>query len=170
MNRLNRRYSTKKLDLTGQRYGKLTVLAPASNQGRNTAWYCRCDCGSELEVRTDHLRAGHITSCGCVGIVDRITLVDGTCVEMLEKNTVRSNNRSGVPGVDWVKSRGKWRASICFKQKRYHLGYYDDFRDAVDARQKAEREMIAPFLASIRGERDWHEAIPAGRAERVLHP
>ena len=62
-------------------------------------------------MRTDHLRAGHITSCGCVSIVDHLTLLDGTCVEMLAKNTVRNNNRSGVPGVDWVKSRAKWRAT-----------------------------------------------------------
>ena len=46
-----------------------------------------------------------------MSIVDHLTLLDGTCVEMLAKNTVRNNNRSGVPGVDWVKSRAKWRAT-----------------------------------------------------------
>ena len=40
-------HSRKKLDLTGQRYGKLTVLRPAENVGVKTAWVCRCDCGSE---------------------------------------------------------------------------------------------------------------------------
>ena len=142
-------HSRKRIDIIGQRYGRLTVLSPAPRQGRRTAWHCRCDCSGELDVRTDHLRSGHITSCGCVGILDRLTLVDGTCVEMLVKNTVRNNNRSGVPGVDWVKSRAKWRATICFKRKRYYLGYFSSFEDAVKARRRAEDELVTPFLETM---------------------
>ena len=82
-------------------------------------------------------------------ILDRLTLVDGTCVEMLVKNTVRNNNRSGVPGVDWVKSRAKWRATICFKRKRYYLGYFSSFEDAVKARRRAEDELVTPFLETM---------------------
>lgn len=40
-----------RLDLTGQRYGKLTVLRPADNIGEKTAWVCHCDCGKELWQR-----------------------------------------------------------------------------------------------------------------------
>ena len=36
-------HSTKKLDLTGQRFARLTVLGPVSNIGNKTAWRCRCD-------------------------------------------------------------------------------------------------------------------------------
>ena len=32
------KHSRRRLDLTGQRFGKLTVLAPAENVGRLTAW------------------------------------------------------------------------------------------------------------------------------------
>ena len=60
-------HSRKKLDLTGQRFGKLTVLEPAENIGSRTAWRCRCSCGRETVVRTLHLRNGHVTSCGCSG-------------------------------------------------------------------------------------------------------
>lgn len=31
-----------------------------------------------------------------------LTYIDGTCVEMLRAKTVRRNNTSGVPGVEWV--------------------------------------------------------------------
>ena len=58
-------HSRKKLDLTGQRFGKLTVLAPAENVGSRTAWLCRCDCGRESVVKTYRLRSGHTSSCGC---------------------------------------------------------------------------------------------------------
>lgn len=55
-----------RLDLTGQRFGKLLVLEPAPNIGRYTAWRCRCDCGKELTVRTNSLTSGRTKSCGCL--------------------------------------------------------------------------------------------------------
>ena len=57
---------------------------------------------------------------------------------MLRAKTVRRNNTSGVPGVDWQKKRGRWRASICFKGQRYFLGSYELFDEAVQARRLAE--------------------------------
>ena len=89
-------HSRKKLDLTGQRFGKLTVLEPAENIGSRTAWRCRCSCGRETVVRTLHLRNGHVTSCGCSGNgLARLTYVDGTCVEMIRTRTVRSHLLQG---------------------------------------------------------------------------
>jgi hypothetical protein len=35
----------KKLDLLGQQYGRLTVIAPAPKKGNSTAWLCQCECG-----------------------------------------------------------------------------------------------------------------------------
>ena len=148
-------HSRKKVDLTGQRYGRLTVLAPAENTGGRTAWLCRCDCGAEVVVRAQHLRTGHTKSCGCQNGAGGprtalgLTYIDGTCVEMLAAKTVRKNNTSGVPGVDWRSSKGTWRASICFKGKRYYLGSYERFEDAVKARKRAEEEMHDRFLEEV---------------------
>lgn len=149
-------HSRKKLDLTGQRFGKLTVLAPAENIGTRTAWLCRCDCGCNSVISTRDLRRGRRTSCGCdKPLVDpspggygraSLTYIDGTCVEMIRANTVRSNNTSGVPGVEWMASKHKWRAAICFKGKRRYLGSYGKFEDAVQARKRAEAELLEPFL------------------------
>ena len=150
------RHSTKKLDLTGQRFGKLTVLAPAENVGPRTAWLCRCDCGNETVVTTLRLRDGRRTSCGCDGSLfgrgpgetgrASLTFVDGTCVEMIRANTKRCNNTSGVPGVEWRTAKGVWQATICFKGKRRYLGSYHRFEDAVKARKWAEEELFTPFL------------------------
>lgn len=147
------RHSTKKRDLTGQRFGKLTVLTPAENVGGRTAWHCRCDCGREVMVKTCHLCAGHTKSCGCQNgpggsrAALGLTYIDGTCVEMLAAKTVRRNNTSGVPGVEWVSAKGLWRATICFKGRRHYLGGYSKFEDAVKARKRAEEELFEPFLA-----------------------
>lgn len=151
-------HSRKKLDLTGQRYGQLTVLAPAENIGSRTAWLCRCDCGKETVVKTHHLRSGHTKSCGCQNgeggprYALGLTYIDGTCVEMIRANTLRSNNTSGVQGVDWLAKKQRWRATICFKGKRRYLGSYEKFEDAVKARKRAEEAVFGVFLDACSGE------------------
>ena len=150
-------HSRKKLDLTGQRYGKLTVLCPAENIGERTAWLCRCDCGRETVVRTCRLRSRHTSRCGCLGARNMpeaelgLTYIDGTCVEMLAAKTVRRNNTSGVPGVEWRPSKGTWRAVICFKGRRYYLGSHGKFEDAVRARKRAEENLHDSFLREFAG-------------------
>jgi hypothetical protein len=54
-------------DLTGQRFGRLTVLAfdQADKYGQSF-WRCRCDCGAETVVRRFHLLRGGTQSCGCI--------------------------------------------------------------------------------------------------------
>ncbi len=51
------------LNLTGQQFGRLTVL----HRGRRKYWRCRCACGVTKEIRADSLRADRGTrSCGCL--------------------------------------------------------------------------------------------------------
>jgi hypothetical protein len=52
-------------DIAGARFSRLVVLERVPNQGRLTAWLCRCDCGEMTVVRADHLRGGDTRSCGC---------------------------------------------------------------------------------------------------------
>ena len=163
-------HSRKKLDLTGQRFGKLIVLDSTENVGGKTAWRCRCDCGREIVAKTVHLRSGHVKTCGY--LCDRseldskfrglsgLTYVEGTCVEMLKANTVRKNNTSGVPGVDWRESRKRWRATICFKGKRYYLGSFAKLEDAVQARRNAEKRLIEPFLAQYEEKTPAFDGVP----------
>lgn len=55
----------KKIDLTGQKFGRLTVIEKVGVRNRKAIWKCRCDCGEYREVPTCHLRSGHTQSCGC---------------------------------------------------------------------------------------------------------
>jgi hypothetical protein len=57
------------LELTGQTFGRLTVLRPSErsrDKWGNTLWDCRCSCGTELMVRGKALTAGGSQSCGCL--------------------------------------------------------------------------------------------------------
>lgn len=55
----------RKLDLTNQRFGRLTVIAFSHVSKKNRMWLCRCDCGSVKHVPTDDLRSKKTVSCGC---------------------------------------------------------------------------------------------------------
>jgi hypothetical protein len=54
-------------DLTGQRFGRLTVLGLSEEKfGHNPIyWRCLCSCGKIVEVRGGSLTSGHTVSCGC---------------------------------------------------------------------------------------------------------
>lgn len=54
------------IDLTGQKFGRLTVVERSANRGKDPCWECLCECGKLTTVRGNHLRNGHTTSCGCV--------------------------------------------------------------------------------------------------------
>lgn len=54
-------------DLTGQKFGKLTVIKRVENDKNGSArWLCRCECGNEKIVDGGHLRSNKIKSCGCL--------------------------------------------------------------------------------------------------------
>lgn len=53
-------------DLSGKRFGRLTVLGIADRGSRKTYWVCQCDCGNVKTVRSDSLQIGAIKSCGCL--------------------------------------------------------------------------------------------------------
>lgn len=55
-----------KVDLTGKRFGKLTVLGlDHVDRKRGSFWLCQCDCGNEIVMRRDSLTTGNTKSCGC---------------------------------------------------------------------------------------------------------
>lgn len=49
------------VDLTGEKFGKLTVMERVKGM-----WLCQCDCGRQCKVRTDALKSGNTKSCGCL--------------------------------------------------------------------------------------------------------
>lgn len=53
------------IDITGQRYGRLTAVSKSASINKRTYWNCICDCGSQITARTGFLRNGGTTSCGC---------------------------------------------------------------------------------------------------------
>lgn len=57
---------SKRIDITGNRYGRLTVTGYHSTNDKGKAlWSCVCDCGEGYIAIGENLKAGKVTSCGC---------------------------------------------------------------------------------------------------------
>lgn len=84
------------MDLTGQRFGRLTVIKRIypNNKYNITMWLCKCDCGNKVKVDRGRLRAGHTKSCGCLHLErlkDRLKLTYGLASM---RRTVRKYKRN----------------------------------------------------------------------------
>lgn len=57
----------KRIDLTGQRFGRLVVLEESSKRDKSGSihWVCKCNCGNIVEPSSASLRKGTTISCGC---------------------------------------------------------------------------------------------------------
>jgi len=59
--------SSRFIDLSGQRFGRWTVVGLSKDYSpKRPLWLCRCDCGEVRNVLRNHLRSGRSTSCGCL--------------------------------------------------------------------------------------------------------
>ena len=56
----------KTIDLTGKKFGRLTVICRAENIGKKTAYVCNCSCGSKKTMTYQSLANHGTMSCGCL--------------------------------------------------------------------------------------------------------
>lgn len=56
----------KVIDLTGKRFGRLTVLSCIGHRDNILWWKCKCDCGNLIDIRGYCLRNHNTVSCGCL--------------------------------------------------------------------------------------------------------
>lgn len=54
------------VDITGQRFGKLTALKKVAVKSGNSVWLCSCECGGEKQTILSNLKNGNTKSCGCL--------------------------------------------------------------------------------------------------------
>lgn len=74
-----------RIDITGQRFGKLVALYPiySENKDKHTKWHCKCDCSNEGNFDLGNLRQGFSQSCGCV-----VSKQEEKIIKMLVQNNI----------------------------------------------------------------------------------
>lgn len=60
------RIAHNRIDLTGRKFGRLTVNCVSHKEGKVLYWNCTCECGNISNVRSQSLREGGTKSCGCL--------------------------------------------------------------------------------------------------------
>ena len=115
------------LDLTGQRYGKLTVLERGENRGGKPSWICRCDCGKTKEVRAASLRNGHSRSCGCEigyhthrGYGSRLYQIWSSMRQRCQNSAHKGYDQYGARGV---RVCDEWQDFAVFREWAIENGY-----------------------------------------------
>lgn len=151
-----KRVDSKRIDLTGRKFGELTVIKLSDKRGDNNTllWECKCSCSNIVYLQGYSLIHGHYKSCGCkrdakrdAGVKEFIEhdRIDGTRKSALHAK-LHKGNKSGHKGVMWNKHRNKWQAYIGFQGKNINLGYFDNKEDAIRARELAEEKYFKPIL------------------------
>jgi hypothetical protein len=86
----NRTPHVKLIDLSGLRFGLLTVVSLAEVKNGDARWLCRCDCGKDSVAYAHNLKKGRHASCGCAK--------DAT---IGRKNTKHGDWISNKPTPEW---------------------------------------------------------------------
>ena len=148
-------------DLTGQVFGKLTVIGRSdkrNSRGARTTpmWECRCECGNITYKAKDTLTNLDLSMCSeCAEkyAAEKARagagFVGGTQISKIRNMKVPITNTSGCRGVYYDKKTNKYRARLKFKGKIMNFGSFSNFEDAVAARKAAEKEYFGAFLEEI---------------------
>lgn len=68
-----------------------------------------------------------------------------TRVQNSQNKSMHKNNTSGIKGVCWDKSTGKWRARITSKGKLLYSEYFDDLQEAGEKISAKRKELQGEF-------------------------
>ena len=136
----------KRIDLTGQRFGRLVVLGYAGSRNRRVIWNCICDCGKHIGISSDQLRSGRTKSCGCykretTADMGKRSRVHGREPLRLYRVWISMRNRCRNPNNYEYNNYGGRGISVCdewddyptFRDWALSHGYRDDLSiDRID--------------------------------------
>jgi len=97
----------KKIDLTGQTFGRWTVIEEAGKtSGRHVKWLCECSCENKTrrEITGNSLRSGSSKSCGCLRneLASEKNKVDLTGQAFGKWTVLEEGGRTPNGGVRWI--------------------------------------------------------------------
>lgn len=113
-------------DLTGQRFGRLTVICRKGSKNGHVAWLCKCECGKTKVIRSCDLVNGKSTSCGCYHneMVAQITKSHGQSNSRLYTIHNLMLQRCFQPKATHYKHYGGRGISVCDEWKYSFESFY----------------------------------------------
>ena len=118
------------IDLTGQRFGRLTVICRADNYikpngHKESAWLCRCECGKETVITRTNLKRAR--SCGCSKgkYISDSKITHGMSNSRLYRIWRNMKNRCYNPNVERYNRYGGRGIKICDEWKDDFQVFYE---------------------------------------------
>lgn len=117
----------KVIDLTNQKFGRLTVINFAYTKSHKTYWNCQCECGKNTIVYSQKLKTGHTKSCGCYKREKTIkrNYRHGLCKTRLYSIWHDMNTRCYYKNTDFYKYYGGRGIRICDDWKYDFVNFYN---------------------------------------------
>lgn len=118
-------------DLTGKKFGMLTVVEFVEVRNNYAYWRCVCDCGNEKTVRGSNLISGQVRSCGCLNrnnhIIhreskSRLYVIWAGIKQRCENANRRDYQNYGGRGI---KLCNEWHEYVAFRDWALANGYND---------------------------------------------
>lgn len=121
---------SKLIDLTGQKFGRLTVIERAgSDKYKNAMWLCKCDCEKQAKcvVNGSYLRKGLSQSCGCYNreLNSERMKTHGESKTRLYKLWVGMKKRCYNQNCNSYKYYGAEGKAVCDEWKDSFQAFYD---------------------------------------------
>lgn len=116
------------LDLTGERFGALTIIKRAPNKHGVIVWECKCDCGNTCEQYGSNLKKGWGRSCGCLArdkAIERFTThgMSRSPIYMVWNAMCTRCNDPDNGGHPRYGGRG---IKVCDRWRKSFVDFYDD--------------------------------------------
>lgn len=85
------------INITGQRFDRLTVIEVSGRRSNRPLWKCMCDCGNTIYAIAANLRRGNPKSCGCIRREKEAVARESASQRKLDKRSSRVGiNRNTV--------------------------------------------------------------------------
>lgn len=84
-------------DLSGQQFGKLTVIERAYSNNGYVFWKCKCECGNITYVSTNNLKTGNTSSCGCINY----SIGEKNIANWLDSHNIRYQKEWVIPNLNY---------------------------------------------------------------------
>lgn len=130
------------MDLTGEKFGKLTVLKKHDVLNGKTRWMCQCDCGGTSISTTCNLKNGTARSCGCIRNerISKLNLIHGETDSILYKKWKGMISRCKPNSIEakhyydkGIRVCNEWKNYLEFKKWALENGYEKGYSiDRID--------------------------------------
>jgi hypothetical protein len=152
------------IDLTGQRFNKLTVLKQLKNDACNKkTWLCKCDCGNKKRIRGADLKNNRTKSCGCLRITHGLS--KNILFPVWQQIIQRCNN----PNNKQYKNYGKRKIKVCWRWSNKNPKGFANFLKDVGEKPSPNSQIDRINNNKGYSPKNWRWATPEQQARNTRH-